>query len=76
MEERVKAIEEVVQRLCEELDETRDVLKMHIRYHIAEYDPVNQIAMRGTTENGIGYSWGNYYRAKINEGKIQPNKGI
>lgn len=70
MEERVKAIEEVVQHMCRDLDEIKDVFKMHIRSHIAEYDPVEVISMKGKTENGISYTWGNYYRAPINS-KVQ-----
>lgn len=76
MEERIKAVEEVVQNLCKHVDEMNEVLKMHIRYHLGDYQPVDVISMKGTTENGISYTWGNVYRAEVNKSQVQPNESV
>lgn len=77
MEERIKALEEVVQNLCKHIDDINEVLKMHIRYHIGDYQPINQISMQGTLENGISYTWGNYYRAEVNKKQeVQSNESV
>lgn len=67
MEERIEIIEKVIENLHKDVAELSEVVKMHIRSHIAEYDPVHVISMKGTTENGISYSWGSHYRAAVNK---------
>ena len=65
LEQRIKTIEKVVETLYLDLKDIREVMSMHIKSHIAEYDPVYPF-QKVDVSNGFSYTWGSYYRAPVN----------
>ena len=73
LENRISSLEKVIENIHSDLKEINEVLKMHIRFHMSEYQPV-EMYRSSTSGTTVTYQWGNYYRVAFNAKteKIQP----
>lgn len=83
LEQNIKVMEKVIENLHKELDEVKDILKMHIRMHMADLQPIH-VYNKVDISNGFSYNWGSYYRVPTNgkvnyngqESQIQPGEAV
>lgn len=65
LENRISSLEKVVESIHSDLKEINEVLKMHIRFHMSEYQPV-EMYRASSSGTIVTYQWGNYYRVAFN----------
>lgn len=70
LEDRIILIEKVIEKLHADVKDIREVMSLHIKSHIAEFDPIYPYS-KVDISNGISYTWGNCYRAPVNRKVIE-----